>query len=60
MYFDFIKESISSFAILIVGVLMRFFKEAKYLGGFEKYWFYFILLGVISLIIELAKFNINR
>ena len=56
MFLDIISSYFQSISLLTVGILMGISKEEKeWNKGFRKYWFYFILLGVILFLYEFFK-----
>jgi len=49
------QKYIAPFGLLIAGLVMKFFKNKEIFRGVDKYWFYFVLMGVFLIIFKFIK-----
>ena len=47
-----LQEYISPVGLIIAGVVMKVAKNKKMFQGVDKYWFYFVLLGVVLMFLK--------
>ena len=49
------QEFISPLGLLIAGLIMRFYKGNEMFRGVDKYWFYFVLMGVLIIFLKYIR-----
>ncbi len=54
-----IKSFIAPIGLILVGVMMKLSKNQEVFGAFKKYWFLFVIGGVLLLLAKLFLYQLR-